>query len=114
ARIRKSRKLPIQVGFNGVELFRGFAPLAPFFEGHPKKSAVGIPDATEQAEPRNRSEVLDAWRLVQNLLDLLANCVRALHRSGESKLNLDEEIALLFLGQESARQLLAKAAGRKV
>ena len=95
---------------DGVELFSGFPALSPVFECHPKKSAIGVPNAAEQAETRNRSEIFYTRCLVQNLLNLPADGVRALHGRGERKLHLDEQVALIFLGQESPRQLLAEPA----
>src|SRR5439155_10839854 len=95
-----------------VALFPGFPALAPVFECHPKKSAIGVPNTTEQAEARNRSEVLYTRCLVQNLLNLPTDGVRTLHGRGERKLHLDEHVALVFLGQETPRQLLAEPACR--
>ena len=112
-RLRKSRELAVHVRLDGIELFLGFPPLAPVFECHPKKGAVGVPNAAKQAEACNRREIFYTRCLVQNLLDVPADGVGALHGRGERKLHLDEHVTLVFLGQEPPGQLLAKPACRE-
>src|SRR5262249_45056727 len=71
--------------------------LVPRIEGDEVEGGVGRGRSGEEAEPGDRRDVLDALRLAQDLLDLLADRVGTLERRGVGKLDVDEEVALILV-----------------
>ena len=89
-------------------LFRpGFA-VAPGLQSDEIEGVVTGPDEAEQAEANDAGGVLDTGRVGQDFLDLSRRRCRALERSRIGKLHVDEDVALVFIGQEARGQTVAK------
>src|SRR2546422_9549753 len=58
----------------------------------------------EDAEPRHRVDVVDAGLLLQDRVDLPHDGVGPLKRGGLGELDVDQEVALVFLRPEWPRQ----------
>src|SRR5215831_7817906 len=85
-----------------VLLFLGFA-LVPRLESHPKECAVGILNAAQQAVANHGSDMCDARCLQQYFFHSLCGRLRSLQRGGVGQLLVDENIALVFVGQKRDR-----------
>src|SRR5208282_1242745 len=101
----------VNVLFDLLELFiAGFA-VVPGLEGDEEKAVVASTDKTEQAEADDAGGVLDARSVSEDVFDFARDFVGALHRSGVWQLQIDVEIALVFIGKKAGRDLNAEKAG---
>src|SRR4029077_19315956 len=66
------------------------------------------PHKAQQAEAGNARGVLDAGRIGEDSLNLSRCCRCSLQRSRVGELHVDEEVALVFIGQEARGQLSAE------
>ena len=87
--------------------------LVPRLERHEEEAVVGRRHVREKAEAGDRVVVLDALRLGEDLLDLAADVVGPLQRRRVGELDVQVEVALVLVGNEAARELLAEAAGER-
>ena len=88
-------------------LLFGFA-LVPVLQGHEEEPVVAGAHEAEQAEPFHGGGVLDAGHRSENLFDLPASLVGALERRRVGKLQMQEHVALVFVGQEAGGQPAAE------
>src|SRR5262249_47095994 len=101
-----------KIRFDSCITFLLLCSLAPFLKADPHCGAVSIARKAQQIEPGHRRARLDARCGQCQVLDLLADCHRALERSGERELNADVKKALVLLGQKPRGEFLSKDAGR--
>ena len=73
--------------------------------------AVGVAREAQQTEAGDRRATLDSRRGQNDVFHLLANRHRAVHGSGEGKLDVDVEKPLVFFRQEAGRERFAKPTG---
>ena len=76
--------------------------LGPVFQRHEGQRGVLAP--ASKAEAQNRHEVLHLWLLEHVRLDLLDGFQRALLRGARRQLRADDDVALVFNGQEGRGQ----------
>src|SRR5258708_217809 len=100
------------MGLDGVESLFRLRALAPFLKGHPKKGAVSIAHAAQEAVSDHGSVMFDARSLPKNFLDLPADCVGAFRGGGKGKLHSNEYVPLILFGQKARGQLFAKPTDR--
>src|SRR5882724_5689098 len=100
------------MGLDGVESLFRLRALAPFLSGHPKKGAVRIAHAAEEAVSNHGSVMFDTRSLPQDILDLSADCVGAFGGGGKGKLHSNEYVPLILFGQKARGQLFAKPTDR--
>ncbi len=74
------------------------------------EAGVGRRGSGEKAVARDRGDVLDALGLAEDLIDPLADRVRALQRRRVGQLDVHEEVPLVLHRQEAGGQLLAEEA----
>ncbi len=98
---------------DGLVLFLRRLALRPFLERNEKDAAVGRGHLTEEIEAGDGAHVFDARCVLQNRFTLFHRRVRALERCGVGQEHLHEEIALVFLGQETAGDAFAEHAGEE-
>ena len=105
---RQLGQFAVQVRLDGRVLFLGLRPLVPGLERHEEEAAVRVLHGAEQAEADDGRVALHAGRVLEDLLDFPARLVGPLERGGVGQLKADEDIALVLLGQEAARQTPAE------
>ena len=84
--------------------------LVPGVEPDEVEGGVRRRGAGEEAEAGDRRDVLDALRLREELLDFLAHRVGPLERGGVGKLDVQEEVALVLVGEKARGKPLAEQA----
>src|SRR6202035_485905 len=89
------------------------AALLPWIEADEKESVVGRGNVREQAESADGRVSANALRLMENVLDLAADDIGPLQRCRVGQLDVEEEVALLLIGDEAARQFSPEEAGKK-
>src|SRR4029077_14004310 len=106
--LRQTAEFLVQARFDLLILFRAGFTVAPGLQSDKIEGVVSGPDKAEQAEADDAREVLDAGRAGENLLNLFRCRCRSLQRSRIRELHVDEEVALVFIGQEARGQTAAK------
>src|SRR6266699_7172770 len=100
------------MGLEGGKSFCRLRALAPFLKCHPKKSAVSIANAAQEAVSDHGSVMFDARSLPKNFLDLPADCIGAFRGGSKGKLHSNEYVPLILFGQKARGQLFAKPTDR--
>ena len=106
------RELTVQAALDGLVLLLRLLALAPFLERDEEEGAVGVIDSAQHAVADHRGVVLNARRLREDLLRLLDDFVRALQRGGIGQLDAGEDVALVFVRQETDGDGLAEQPGQ--
>ena len=99
-RVGERRELRVQGGDDGVRLERrrrAFVVGSELYEGEAASRTARL---REDAEPRHRVDVVDAGLLLQDRVDLPHDGVCPLKRGGLGELDVDQEVALVFLRHE--------------
>src|ERR1700758_4559761 len=99
--LRKLAQLLVHARLDFLILLRSGIAVTPWLQSDEKEAVVTCLDKAQQAEANNAGRVLDAWGVGEDLLNLSPRCAGALQRSRVRKLHVDEEIALVFIGQEA-------------
>src|SRR5260370_21081340 len=77
-------------------------------EADEKETVVRGRDIGQQAEASDGAVRPHTFRLAENLLDLAADEIGPLERRCIGQLDIEEEVTLVFIGHETARQLSAE------
>ncbi len=104
-------EIAIDVLLDLLELFiAGFA-LVPRLQSDEEEGVVAGADEAEQAETDDAGGVLDARGVGENVFDFARDFIGALKRSGIRQLQVDVEVALVFIGKEAGRDFGAEKTG---
>ena len=95
-----------------VFLIRGFA-MSPFLQRNEEHAAVARVHPGKKVVAGDRTDVLDSGRSLEDLLTLSHHGVGALEGRGVRQDDLGEEVTLIFLRQEAARDALAEHSGEE-
>ena len=108
---RNLAELAIDVLLDLLELLvAGFA-LVPRLQSYKEKAVVTGADEAEQAEADDAGRVLNARSVSENVFDFARDFIRALKGSCIWQLEVDVEIALVFVGKEAGRNFGAEETG---
>src|SRR2546421_547634 len=83
----------------------GVAALLEIIQHQVQGAEIGCVGAQEDRLPRNGNRVLDPVGLERNLLNLLDDRLGARDRCGIGHLDVDEQVALVLLGNEAGRRV---------
>ena len=104
-------QLLIQRGLDRRVLFLRLLARRPLLERDEEESAVGILNLAQHAEADDRGRVLDPRHLQDQFLSLAGDFACALQRGAVRQLYAGKDVALVFVGQEAARDDPAEQAG---
>src|SRR5690606_34144480 len=103
-RLRKLAHFSVEPGFDLLELLCLGFPVAPFFHADPSEAGVARADQTQQAEARDGGDMLHARYSGGYYLQFGHDLLRALERSGIGELDIDVEVALILIRNETDRK----------
>src|SRR5262249_28585658 len=86
------------------QIFLRLMALLPGCERDEEECVVRCADSTQETESDHRRGILNAGRLLQDGLDLLADRIRTLKRCRGRQLDVQKQVALVFHRQKSAGQ----------
>ena len=101
-------QLAVQVRLDGLVLLLGRLAFLPCLERDEEERAVSIGHAAEQAEAGHGGAAFYAGRGLDDFFDLVRRGAGALERRGIGQLQARIQVALVFLGEESAGQFPAE------
>src|ERR1019366_6743869 len=107
ARLRDLRELRVHLAQNGLGSQLGLVALAPGLKAHKARAHVACGRAGKETVARHRVVGTDAFGVAQDLFDFLEHGLGALKRRGVGKLNADDGVAVVFLGNEPRGQFSA-------
>ena len=101
-RIADTRQRPHGTASQSLSGLAGTFALTPVLERH--KREPGVLSLAREAEAHHRHHALDFRLLEHEVFDLFHHGLRALQRGAWRQLDVDQQTALVFVGQERGRQ----------
>jgi hypothetical protein len=97
---------------NSLKLLIPRFAVVPRFQSDEKEGVIARSYEAEQAEANNAGRVLNTGRICQSGFDFPHDVIRALKRSSAGELQIDVQIALIFVGKKTRRNFAAKPSRR--